>query len=126
MTSLQIGAVAFSMEDDIQVEKAPQPSNIKIRFKKGVAFAKSSDGSAGVNVMAGQVLGPESEKKRKVAQVTGFENSEQAVSDMFSSCKMRVSQRTENILTDTLSYVAEAHQDQGEQRHHGVRCHGPD
>ena len=89
MSSSQINALASTMEGILQAE-VPQPSNIKIRFKKGAMLAKPGDKSAAVNAMASQLpirLSPESEKKRKVAEGMDFEIDEHVVSDITGSCR---------------------------------------
>jgi hypothetical protein len=106
MTGLPINALASShMEDSIQAAEVPQPSNIKIRFKKGAIFAKLGDESAAVDIMVSQLpirLSPESEKKRKAAQGTGFENDEHHVSDLSSPCKIWISERSKRTLANPL------------------------
>jgi hypothetical protein len=104
MTSLQIDAVASPVEGATLAEDVHQPSNIKIRFKKGAVFAKSGDESAAVDVMAAQLLiklSPGSETKRKAAEDMG-ENDEHVVSDISSWCKMWASGWKKNTLANPL------------------------
>jgi hypothetical protein len=99
MTSSQIDALVSPMEATMHAEEVPQPSSIKIRFKKGTIFARPADGGTATAAMSSQLpirLSPGSEK-RKVAEGMGFEIGEHVVSDISSSCKTRASERTKNI-----------------------------
>lgn len=105
MTSLRIDATAFPLEGATPAEEVPQPSNIKIRFKKGAVFAKPGDESAAMDVMAAQLLislSPGSEKKRKAAEGMGFENDEHFVSDNPSLCNTLISEWIKNTLANSL------------------------
>jgi hypothetical protein len=93
------------MEGAMHAEEVPQPSNIKIRFKKGAKFAKPDDESAAVDAVAARLLislSPGSEKK-KAAEGMGFENDEHVVSDISSSCRTGVSEHSKNRMTNPFS-----------------------
>lgn len=86
-------------------EAVPRPSNIKIKFKKGAMFADPSDKSAAINAMVSQLPirpSPGSEKKRKAAEDTGFENDEHVVSDTSSLCNTWISEWAKNALANPL------------------------
>ncbi len=81
MTSSQIN----TLENTVQTEDVPRPSNIKIRFKKGTVFASAANASAGEDVVISQLpirLSPENEKKRKAVEYSDSEEDEHLVSDI--------------------------------------------
>jgi hypothetical protein len=84
MAGSQIDAPSILVEAAAKVEKVPQPSHIKIRFKKGAVFAKMADESAGEDI----VVSPESERKRKTAGDIDIEIDGHAVSDIANLCKI--------------------------------------
>jgi len=86
MASSQIDALSILVEAAAKVEEVPQPSHIKIRFKKGAVFAKMADESAGEDI----VVSPESEKKRKTIEDIDIDIhiDEHVVSNISNSCKI--------------------------------------
>jgi hypothetical protein len=85
MANSQIDALSILIEAATQVEEAPQssPGGIKIRFKKGALSPKSAEKAVGEGTITTPVLirlGPESEKKRKAVEDSGFKIDEHAVS----------------------------------------------